>query len=383
MVKLSATATLRQRASMLRLQGVEVLDLSAGELDFPTPRHIVDAAVAAAAIPENHHYGPTGGEPQLRQAVATRLSDKSQQPAHPSAVVITHGAKQALFNALAALLTPGDEVIIPAPHWVTFPSSVTLAGGRPVVAHPPPGHLKVSSAALEAARTPATRALIYCSPSNPTGLAYDDDEARDVLGWASHHGIWTIADETYTDLNFKPIPAPAAVIPEIAERLITIGSVSKSFAMTGWRVGWMAGPQAVIDEATAIQSHTTSNVSRIAQAAALAALQGPDVTALFRDELRSRLSICATILRPHGLFDPVPDGAFYVFPDITSFGTDNELAGKLLDHGVLVVPGSAFGAPGRIRISFAVAPGSLRAGLGHIAELFAHPDAKENRGCPS
>ncbi|WP_346172867.1 pyridoxal phosphate-dependent aminotransferase [Streptomyces cuspidosporus] len=367
---MSPTAALRQRAAGLRREGVEVFDFSAGELDLPTPATIVSAAIDAVRRPENHHYGPTGGETHLRQAIADRLSARTTTPLDDSNVLVTHGAKQALFNAFMALLSPGDEVLIPAPYWVTFPSSVRLAGGSPVIVQPSAGELKVTPENLEAARTPSTRAMVLCSPNNPTGLVYDTSELRALLAWAAKHRVWIVSDETYVDLGFRPVPAPGRVEPGVSDRLVTVGSVSKSYAMTGWRVGWVAGPKKVIDAAAAVQSHTTSNVSRIAQAAAFAALTGPDVTAEFRAILRSRLKVCQAALEPLGLFRTPPDGAFYVFPDVRRFAPDDvTVADRLLDSGVITVPGASFGAPGHLRLSFAIAEEHLRRGLSAMAGL--------------
>ncbi|MFE2499064.1 pyridoxal phosphate-dependent aminotransferase [Streptomyces scopuliridis] len=370
MVTLSPTAALRQRAAKLRREGVEVFDFSAGELDLATPAHIVTAAIDAATKPENHHYGPTGGEDRLRQAIADRLTLRAAAPLDGSNVLVTNGAKQALFNTFMALLKPGDEVLIPAPYWVTFPSSVRLAGGSPVIVQPSAGGLKVTPDDLEAARSPSTRAIVLCSPNNPTGLVYDPSELRALLAWAAQHGIWIVSDETYVDLGFRPVPAPSQVEPGVTDRLVTVGSVSKSYAMTGWRIGWMSGPKQVIDAATAIQSHTTSNVSRIAQAAALAALTGHDVTADFRAILRDRLSLCASVLEPLGLFRTPPDGAFYIFPDVRRFDPDDvAVADRLLSAGVVTVPGASFGAPGHLRLSFAIDEEQLRRGLMTMAKI--------------
>lgn len=372
MVALSPTAHLRHRAAALRREGTEVFDLSAGELDLATPPHIVAAAVAALARPENHHYGPTAGEDRLRQAVATRLSRRAPHAVTASSVLITHGAKQALFNALTALLDPGDEVLVPAPYWVTFPSSVRLAQGMPVIVRPPTGSLKITPEQLDAAWTPATRAVILCSPNNPTGLTYSEAELAGILAWAVDRNLWVVADETYLDLAFRPAPSPARTEPRIVDRLITIGSVSKSFAMTGWRVGWLSGPPQIVQTAIAVQSHTTSNVSGTAQAAALAAITGPDVTAGFRAILRERLAVCTSILGPLGILDVVPDGTFYLFPDVSGIDRDDvRVADLLLSAGVITAPGTAFGSPGRLRLSFAIAEHQLRAGLLALAKVLA------------
>ncbi|MGW4123021.1 pyridoxal phosphate-dependent aminotransferase [Nocardia sp. NPDC004711] len=370
MVTLSPTAALRQRAATLRGQGIEVFDFSAGELDLATPAHIVAAAIEAADKPENHHYGPTGGELRLRQAIGDRLTPRAAANVDSSRVIVTNGAKQALFNTFMALLDPGDEVLIPAPYWVTFPSSVRLANGLPIIVQPPEGQLKVTTETLEAARTPSTRALVLCSPHNPTGMVYDESELGPILAWAADHDLWVVSDETYVDLAFRPVPAPSKLEPRLADRLVTVGSVSKSYAMTGWRVGWMSGPTEVVDAATAIQSHTTSNVSRIAQAAALAALTGPDVTTGFRTILRERLDLCKSILEPVGLFRTPPDGAFYIFPDVRQFDLDEiAVADRLINSGVITVPGSSFGCPGHLRLSFAIGDKQLRRGLETMAEV--------------
>ncbi|MGI8312252.1 aminotransferase class I/II-fold pyridoxal phosphate-dependent enzyme [Saccharopolyspora hattusasensis] len=295
-------------------------------------------------------------------------------------MLITHGAKQALFGAFSALLSRGDEVLVPAPYWVTFPSSVRLAGGTPAIVEPAPGTLKVTVDELEAARTPTTRVLLLCSPNNPTGLVHDETELAAILDWAVHRDLWLVADETYADLAIRPVPAPARVDPRIADRLVTIGGVSKSFAMTGWRVGWVAGPRRIVTAATAVQSHTTSNVAEVTQAAALAALTGEDVTAGFREVLARRRGLCKAVLGPLGLFDPEPEGAFYVFPDVSAYGTDVDVVSALIEQGVITVPGSSFGAPGRIRISYATGEDDLTAGLQIIARTLPRLRAGSSTG---
>jgi aspartate aminotransferase len=247
---------------------------------------------------------------------------------------------------------------------VTFPSSVRLAQGVPVIVRPPEGSLKITPEQLDAAWTSATRAVILCSPNNPTGLIHSEAELAGILAWAVDRDVWVVADETYVDLGFRPVPAPALIEPRIADRLVTIGSVSKSFAMTGWRVGWLSGPPEVVRTAIAVQSHTTSNVSGTAQFAALAAITGPDVTAGFRTILQERLTVCTSILEPLGILDFRPDGAFYLFPDVSGVDRDDiRVADILLNAGVVTVPGTSFGCPGRLRLSFAIAEHQLRAGL--------------------
>lgn len=370
MVTMSPTAALRARAALLRREGTKVFDFSAGELELATPGHIVEAATAATTRPESHHYGPTAGEEALRQAIAERLSRRTPRAVTAPEVAVTNGAKQALFNTFMTLLEAGDEVLIPAPYWVTFPSSVQLANGVPVTVNPAPGALKVSVDDFAAALTPATRAILICSPNNPTGLVFDEQELRAILGWAADHGLWVVADETYVDLAFRPVPAPALVEERLTNRLITAGSVSKSFAMTGWRVGWMSGPKEIVDAAIAVQSHTTSNVNRTSQAAALAALTGPDVTVHFRELLRGRLEVCRSVLEPLSLFQTPPDGGFFIFANVQRYGDDVTVADRLLDGGVVVVPGTSFGTPGHIRMSFAIGEDDLRNGLERMSAIF-------------
>lgn len=370
MVSLSPTAAVRARAAALRKQGVSVHDLSAGELDLPTPEHIVAAAQEAAAVPANHRYGPTAGNENLRTMIADRQSARSKEDLGSTSVLVTHGAKQALFNAFSAVLHPGDEVLVPAPYWATFPESVKLAGGVPVIVEPDRHTLKINVNVLEEAATQNTQALLLCSPNNPTSFAYSAEELAPLLDWVVRRGIRLIIDETYRDLTWNRLPDPVAVDPRVSELLVRVGSVSKSFAMTGWRVGWMIGASEVVAKATAVQSHTTSNVSGIAQAAALAALSGPDVTAGFRTVLQRRLDLCRSVLEPVGLLDRLPDGGFYLFPDTTEIDPDDGVvASHLAEQAVLTVPGSGFGAPGRLRISFAVADDHLAAGLERIALL--------------
>lgn len=372
MIALSPTAIVRQRAQELRRLGHPVYDLSAGELDLATPAHIVDAAAKATSEPANHHYGPTAGISELRQAIADRLSIDSPARLEADSVLITHGAKQALFNLFSALLQPGDEVLVPAPYWVTFPASVRLGGGEPVIVPCDRETLKITPEIADAAYTPRTRALLLCSPNNPTGLVYNETELTALLSWAADHDLWVVADETYIDLTHIPLPAAALLEPRIRDRLLRVGSVSKSFAMTGWRVGWLAGPTDLIKNATAVQSHTTGNVSGVSQAAALAAVTGPDVTSGFQTILDRRRRQCLTALEPLGLIPHRPDGAFYLFADIRSINVDDAtVAEQLAQLGVITVPGSSFGAPGHLRLSYAVADDDLAAGLLHIAELTA------------
>lgn len=368
MTEASPTGRLRERAAALRAAGRDVIDLSAGELADPTPEPIVDAAVRAARDPSTHHYGPAAGEPALRAAVAAWAAARHDAPVAAEQVAITNGAKQAVFNALRALLRPGDEVVIPSPYWPTFPAAVTVAGGVPVCA--PTGSDTVLSDldALERVRGSATRAVIVASPHNPTGLAYSADRVRELAGWAIERDLWVIADDTYADLAFEPAPSPALVVPAVAERLVTIGSTSKSHAMTGWRTGWLVAPAAVVRESVAIQSHTTSNVNRVAQAAAAAALERPDIPAGARARLRHARDRALALLAPLDLEIPVPDGAFFLFPDVRPFAADDVALAEalLVDAGVATVPGSAFGCPGHLRLSYGGEPDRVADGIGRF-----------------
>jgi aspartate aminotransferase len=372
MIEPSATGRLRDQAEELRRAGREVFDLTAGELPGPTPEHVVAAAARAASDPANHHYGPAAGEPALREAVSEWASRRYGTAVRAAQVAITNGAKQAIFNTLLALTQPGDEVIVPAPYWVTFPAAATLAGATPVIAPAAPRALLPGPEELESVRTSATRAVILASPHNPTGLTYPADTVRELAAWALRHELWLIADDTYAELAFQAAPSPARMLPEIGERLVTVASTSKSHVMTGWRTGWLIAPLAVVRDATAIQSHTTSNVSRVAQAAALAALRGPDIPAATRQRLIQARDRVLELLEPLSLSDPTPTGAFYHFPDLSGYYRDDvELAAELLEQAqVATVPGSAFGGPGHLRLSYAGDQAEVEGGVkrlvGHL-----------------
>jgi aspartate/methionine/tyrosine aminotransferase len=309
-------------------------------------------------------------KPQDRLAPAAR---RYRRPVSTDEVVITNGAKQAIFNTLRALTGPGDEVIVPAPYWVTFPAAVTLAGATPVIAPPGPGPSLPDAAALDRVRTRATRAVIIASPHNPTGLAYPPGAVRQLAAWALRHDLWLIADDTYAELAFADSPSPAQVMPEITERLVTVASTSKSHAMTGWRTGWLIAPPAIAAITTAIQLHTTSNVNRAAQAAAHAALTSPDMLAVIRPRLMSTRDRMLELLKPLGLDRPVPQGAFYHFPDLSRYGRDDvALAAELLERAqVATVPGSAFGAPGHLRLSYSGSASEVERGVTRLARYLA------------
>jgi aspartate/methionine/tyrosine aminotransferase len=383
----SATLAITAKAKALRAAGEPVIGFGAGEPDFPTPEHVVEAAVEACRLPASHKYSPAAGLPELRAAVAEVTARDGGISAEPGQVVITPGGKFAVYAAMAAVVDPGDEVLMPAPYWVTYPEAIALAGGTmvPIPTGVDTG-FRASVDQLEAARTPRTKALVFVSPSNPTGSVYSPDQTAAVGRWAAEHGIWVITDEIYQhlvygDAEFSSLPV---VAPQAAPRTIVVNGVSKTFAMTGWRVGWLIGPPEVATAATRFQSHTASNVANVAQRAALAALTGPmDGVAAMRDafDRRRRLMIGMLGDTP-GVECPEPEGAFYAFPSVegllgrdldgASASTTLELAGLLLDQiKIAVVPGEAFGAPGCLRFSFALADADIEEGLGRLRRLAA------------
>jgi aspartate aminotransferase len=376
----SATLAISARAQDMRARGQQVVDFGAGEPDFPTPAHVVEAAAAACRDTRHHRYTPTAGLPELRRAITVKTAQDSGLEVSPGRVLVTNGAKGAVFTACAALLDPGDEVLLPAPFWVTYPEAVALAGG---VTRPIPtsleGGFRVTVEQLEAARTPRTKMLIFVSPSNPTGAVYPPEEVAAVGKWAAAHGVWVLTDEIYQHLvyggaRFVSLPVAA---PEAAERCVVVNGTSKTYAMTGWRVGWMIAPPAVTEAAIRFQSHAASNVSNVAQAAALAALEGP-MTSL--EEMRAafdrrRNEMYRLLSGLPGVRVREPEGAFYAFPSVAGLlgrpggpATSLELAEALLEEArIAVVPGEAFGAPGHVRLSFALGDDDLREGLARWA----------------
>jgi aspartate aminotransferase len=388
----SATLAISARAAKLKAEGVPVIGFGVGEPDFPTSEHVVEAAQRACAEPRFHKYTATAGLPELREAVAATTATHSGLVVEPSQVLITNGGKQAVFQAFAALLDPGDEVLLPAPYWVTYPEAIALAGGTTVAI--PTGAAagyRVTVEQLEAAATDRTKAVVFVSPSNPTGAVYPPDEVADIGRWAAQRGIWVVTDEIYDHLvfgaaRFSSIPVE---VPETFDRCVVINGVAKTYAMTGWRVGWMLGPKDVIAAATNMQSHATSNVANVSQAAALAALTGPqdEVEAMRRTfDSRRRLAHAALAAIP-GVACPEPEGAFYVFPSVEGLlagdrgtgdfggrraGSSMELCEILLDDAAAaVVPGEAFGAPGHFRLSYALGDEELELGLARIAAVLA------------
>jgi aspartate aminotransferase len=360
--------------------GREVISFAAGEPDFPTPENILAAASRAVHDPANHHYTANSGLPELRDAIAGYTLQYSGIEVDPGRVLVTNGAKQAIFNLMAALLDPGDEVLVPQPYWVTYPASIALAGGVPVpVPTTPEKGFRATVDDLEAARSGATKAVVLVSPHNPTGSVNTAEELADIAEWAEANDIWVISDEIYQRLSYAEEVAAsvASVRPEL-ERLVLINGVAKSFAMTGWRVGWMIGPSDVIDAAARHQSHATGNVSNVSQQAALAALTGPQEAVVAMREAfdRRRKLMYSGVTSMDRIVCAEPQGAFYVFPDVSGllhgrYRTSDELASAILEEaGVATVAGESFGAPGYIRFSYALAEADIERGLEKIARLF-------------
>jgi aspartate/methionine/tyrosine aminotransferase len=383
----SATLAVDGKAKALKAAGRPVIGFGAGEPDFPTPDYIVEAAVAACRDPRFHRYSPTGGLPELRAAIAEKTARDSGLHVDPSQILVTNGGKQALYNAFATLLDPGDEVLLPAPYWTTYPESVRLAGGVPVevVTDESSGYLATVEQ-LEAALTPRTKALVFVSPSNPTGAVYPPAQVEAIGRWAVERGIWVVTDEIYEhlvygDAEFTSMPAR---VPELAERCIVVNGVAKTYAMTGWRVGWLIAPAAVVKAATNLQSHATSNVGNVAQVAALAAVSG-DLSAVAEMRTafdRRRRTIVSMLNEVHGFTCPEPHGAFYAYPSVLgALGrsvrgrrprTSAELCELVLEEvEVAMVPGEAFGTPGYVRLSYALGDDDLAEGVSRLQKLFA------------
>ncbi|MFI8457359.1 pyridoxal phosphate-dependent aminotransferase [Kitasatospora sp. NPDC085464] len=383
----SATLAVDAKAKALKAAGRPVIGFGAGEPDFPTPDYIVEAAVEACRDPKNHRYTPAGGLPELKAAIAAKTLRDSGYEVDASQVLVTNGGKQAIYEAFAAILDPGDEVIVPAPYWTTYPESIQLAGGVAVevVADETTGY-KVSVEQLEAARTENTKVVLFVSPSNPTGAVYTRAEAEAIGRWALEHGLWVLTDEIYEHLvyggaEFTSLPA---LLPELADKCIVVNGVAKTYAMTGWRVGWVIGPKDVIKAATNLQSHATSNVSNVAQRAAIAAVAG-DLSAVHEMRTafdRRRQTIVKMLNEIDGVVCPEPQGAFYAYPSVKGLlgkeirgkrpQTSAELAGLILDEvEVAAVPGEAFGTPGYLRFSYALGDNDLVEGISRIQKLLA------------
>ena len=383
----SATLAVDAKAKALKAAGRPVIGFGAGEPDFPTPAHIVEAAVEACRNPRFHRYTPAGGLPELKEALAAKTQRDSGLVVEPAQVLVTNGGKQAIYEAFAALLDPGDEVIVPAPYWTTYPESIRLAGGVPVpvVADETTGYLATVEQ-LEAARTERTKVLLFVSPSNPTGAVYPREQVAAIGRWAAEHGLWVLTDEIYEHLvygeaRFTSLPVE---VPEIADRCLVVNGVAKTYAMTGWRVGWLLGPKDVIKAAANLQSHATSNVNNVAQAAALAAVSGDqsavaEMRAAFD---RRRRTIVRMLNEIEGVTCPEPEGAFYAYPSVKDLlgkeirgrrpSTSLELSALLLEEAeVAVVPGEAFGTPGYLRLSYALGDDDLVEGVSRLQKLLA------------
>lgn len=367
------------RAREMEAEGRDVIAFAAGEPDFPTPEYITAAAARAAHDPANHHYTANAGLAPLREAIAGYTLDHSRVEVDSSEVMVTNGAKQAVYETFAALIDPGDEVLLPAPHWVTYPAGVTLADGIPVpVETGIEQAFKVTVDQLERKRTDRTRMLVFVSPSNPTGAVYTGSEARAIGEWARDNDIWVMADEIYQRLVYDGEAASsiAAVTPRF-ENWILINGVAKAYAMTGWRVGWMVGPADIINAAARLQSHATSNVANVSQQAALAALRGPqDTVEEMRLAFDRRRKLMYSMLHDiDGITCIEPQGAFYVFPDVTEllgerWSTSIDLATQILEEGaVALVPGESFGAPGFLRLSYATRDDDIERGIERIAAI--------------
>ena len=383
----SATLAVDARAKALQAAGEPVIGFGAGEPDFPTPDYVVEAAVAAARDPKWHRYTPAGGLPELKEAIVAKTLRDSGYEVLAGQVLVTNGGKHAVYNTFEALLNPGDEVLLPAPFWTTYPEPIALSGGTSVILPTDESTgFRVTVDQLEAARTPATKALVFVSPSNPTGSVYPEAEVRAIGEWALEHGIWVVTDEiyehlTYGDHQFHSMPT---LVPELANTCVVLNGVAKTYAMTGWRVGWMIGPSDVIKAATNLQSHSTSNVANVSQRAALAAVAGDlDAVAMMRDAFdRRRRTIHRMLNEIPGVSCLEPEGAFYAFPSFKGVlgreiagrrpTTTTELAEVILDEAkVAIVPGEAFAAPGYARLSFALGDDDLAEGIDRIGQLLA------------
>ncbi|MFB9316668.1 pyridoxal phosphate-dependent aminotransferase [Cryptosporangium minutisporangium] len=383
----SATLAVDAKAKALKAAGRPVIGFGAGEPDFPTPDYVVQAAIAACSEPKNHRYTPAAGLPELKAAIAEKTLRDTGVEVAANQVLVTNGGKQAVYEAFATLVDDGDEVILPAPYWTTYPEAIRLAGGVPVdvVADETQDYL-VTVEQLEAARTEKTKALLFCSPSNPTGGVYTAAEVEAIGRWALEHGIWVITDEIYEHLIYGDAEFVSIVkaVPELANQTVILNGVAKTYAMTGWRVGWLIGPTDVVKAASNLQSHATSNVCNVAQRAALAAVSG-DLSAV--DEMktafdRRRQTIVRMLNEIDGVYCPEPKGAFYAYPSVkgligkelrgVTIESSAQLASVILDEAeVAVVPGEAFGTPGYLRLSYALSDDDIVEGVSRMQKLLA------------
>jgi aspartate/methionine/tyrosine aminotransferase len=383
----SATLAVDAKAKALKAAGRPVIGFGAGEPDFPTPDYIVEAAAAATKVVANHRYTPAAGLPELREAIVAKTKRDSNYEVTVDQVLVTNGGKQSVYQAFAAIVDPGDEVLLPTPFWTTYPECVKLAGGISVeVFADETQNYLVSVEQLEAARTPKTKVLLFCSPSNPTGSVYSTEQVKAIGQWAVKHGIWVITDEIYEHLLYDGATAPSlpVLVPELADTCIIINGVAKTYAMTGWRVGWMIGPKDVIKAATNLQSHLTSNVANVSQRAAIAALNGNlDAVHKMGEAFDRRRKLIVGLLNEiPGFKCPTPTGAFYVYPSVKGVlgttirgktpKTSAELATLILEEAeVAAVPGEAFGPSGYLRFSYATSDEDIIEGIGRIKKLIA------------
>jgi aspartate aminotransferase len=383
----SATLAVDGKAKALKAAGRPVIGFGAGEPDFPTPDYIVNAAIEAAKLPANHRYTPTPGLPELRDAIVKKTKRDSNYEITADQVLVTNGGKQSVYQSFASVLDPGDEVLLPSPYWTTYPECIKLAGGTPVeVFADESQNYLVSVAQLEKALTPKTKVLLFCSPSNPTGSVYSPAQVKEIGQWAYQKGLWVITDEIYEHLLYDGAVAPSicVAVPELADRTIIINGVAKTYAMTGWRVGWMIGPKDLIKASTNLQSHLSSNVSNVSQRAAIAALTG-DLSAVHKmgEAFDRRRKLIVKLLNEiPGVSCPTPTGAFYVYPSVKNVlgkeirgkrpTTSAELATLILDEvEVAAVPGEAFGPSGYLRFSYALGDEDIVEGIGRVKKLLS------------
>ena len=383
----SATLAVDSKAKALKAAGRPVIGFGAGEPDFPTPDYIVNAAIDAAKVPANHRYTPTPGLPELREAIVKKTKRDSNYEITADQVLVTNGGKQAVYQSFASILDPGDEVLLPSPYWTTYPECIKLAGGVSVeVFADETQNYLVSVEQLEKALTPKTKVLLFCSPSNPTGSVYSADQVKAIGQWAYNKGLWVITDEIYEHLLYDGATAPSicVLVPELADRTIILNGVAKTYAMTGWRVGWMIGPKDVIKAATNLQSHLSSNVSNVSQRAAIAALSG-DLSAVHKmgEAFDRRRKLIVKLLNEiPGVSCPTPTGAFYVYPSVKGVlgkeirgkrpTTSAELATLILEEvEVAAVPGEAFGPSGYLRFSYALGDEDIVEGIGRVNKLLS------------
>jgi aspartate aminotransferase len=383
----SATLKVDAKAKALQAEGRPVISYAAGEPDFPTPAHIVEAASKAVLDPKNHRYTPAVGLPDLREAIAQKTLRDSGTEVTANQVVVTNGGKQAVYQAFAVLLDAGDEVLLPTPYWTTYPEAISLAGGKAIkVFAGSDQDYKVTVEQLDKAKTARTKVLLMCSPSNPTGAVYSKEEISAIGNWAYQNDLWVITDEIYQNLVYDGIKAYSVteVVPELTDKTIMVNGVAKSYAMTGWRLGWMAGPADAMKAAANLQSHLTSNVNNIAQKAALAALTGAqdEVQKMLQAFDRRRKLAISELGKIDNWLAPMPEGAFYVYSDVRGLlgktwagkqiNTSLELCDLILEKAeVALVPGEAFGPSGYVRMSYALGDEPIVEGIKRLQKLFS------------